>query len=146
MTKNALLKRGPKIRAWVDPPPIIRAMPERKRFFFNWCLSLSDYSSGRLVGIIFIRVPNRRGVGGESEKTPCSMNVQKFSIVFWLAKEICCKGWLCFVPCLTFPHNQTISAFLYLYNPTQPVAFTLLQPLFLSLTKISTLAGKGTDR
>ena len=26
-------KRGQKIRAWVDPPPIIRAMPERKRFF-----------------------------------------------------------------------------------------------------------------
>ena len=33
LTKNALLKRGPKIRAWVDPPPIIWAMPERKRFF-----------------------------------------------------------------------------------------------------------------
>ena len=29
-----LLKEGQKIRAWVDPPPIIRAMPERKRFFF----------------------------------------------------------------------------------------------------------------
>ena len=28
-------KKGQKIRAWVDPPPIIRAMPERKRFFFN---------------------------------------------------------------------------------------------------------------
>ena len=28
-----LLKEGQKIRAWVDPPPIIRAMPERKRFF-----------------------------------------------------------------------------------------------------------------
>ena len=27
------LKRGQKIRAWVDPPPLIRAMPERKRFF-----------------------------------------------------------------------------------------------------------------
>ena len=27
------LKEGQKIRAWVDPPPIIRAMPERKRFF-----------------------------------------------------------------------------------------------------------------
>ena len=26
-------KKGQKIRAWVDPPPIIRAMPERKRFF-----------------------------------------------------------------------------------------------------------------
>ena len=34
MTKNALLEKGPKIRAWVDPPPIFRAMPERKRFFF----------------------------------------------------------------------------------------------------------------
>ena len=28
-----LLKEGQKIRAWVDPSPIIRAMPERKRFF-----------------------------------------------------------------------------------------------------------------
>ena len=27
------LKEGQKIRAWVDPPPILRAMPERKRFF-----------------------------------------------------------------------------------------------------------------
>ena len=28
------LKEGQKIWAWVDPPPsIIRAMPERKRFF-----------------------------------------------------------------------------------------------------------------
>ena len=26
-------KKGQKIRAWVDPPPYIRAMPERKRFF-----------------------------------------------------------------------------------------------------------------
>ena len=26
-------KKGKKIWAWVDPPPIIRAMPERKRFF-----------------------------------------------------------------------------------------------------------------
>ena len=34
-------KKGQKIRAWVDPPPYIRAMPERKRFFLieafpNW--------------------------------------------------------------------------------------------------------------
>ena len=30
------LKKGQKIRAWVDPPPppLIRAMPERKRFLF----------------------------------------------------------------------------------------------------------------
>ena len=81
----------------------------------------------------FHKSTEQGGVGGESEKTPCSMNVQKFSIVFWLAKELCCKGWLCFVPCLTFPHNQTISAFLYLYNPIQRLPFTLLQPLFLSL-------------
>ena len=27
------LKKGQKIRAWVDPLPLIRAMPERKRFF-----------------------------------------------------------------------------------------------------------------
>ena len=63
------------------------------------------------------------------------LNMQKFSIVFWLAKEICCKGWLCFVPCLTFPHNQTISAFLYLYNPTQPVAFYIFTTPFFSLSQ-----------
>ena len=34
------LKEGQKIRAWVDPPPLIRAMPERKRFFFNGSLPL----------------------------------------------------------------------------------------------------------
>ena len=27
-------KGGQKIRVWLDPPPLIRAMPERKRFFF----------------------------------------------------------------------------------------------------------------
>ena len=27
------LKKGQKIRAWVDPPPLIRAMPEGKRSF-----------------------------------------------------------------------------------------------------------------
>ena len=27
------LKKGQKIRAWVDPPPLIQAIPERKRFF-----------------------------------------------------------------------------------------------------------------
>ena len=39
MTKNALLKRGLK-NLGMGRPPIIRAMPERKRFFFYWCLSL----------------------------------------------------------------------------------------------------------
>ena len=34
MTKNALLERGPKHSGMGrPPPPIIRAMPERKRFF-----------------------------------------------------------------------------------------------------------------
>ena len=33
MTKNALLKRGPKNPGMGRPPPLIRAMPERKRFF-----------------------------------------------------------------------------------------------------------------
>ena len=34
--KMHFLKEGQKIRAWVDPPTphLIRAMPERKRFFF----------------------------------------------------------------------------------------------------------------
>ena len=31
--KMHFYKEGQKIRAGVDPPPIIRAMPERKRFF-----------------------------------------------------------------------------------------------------------------
>ena len=33
LTKNALLKRGPKKSGMGRPPPIIRAMPERKRLF-----------------------------------------------------------------------------------------------------------------
>ena len=33
MTKNALLERGPKNSGMGRPPPIIRAMPKRKRFF-----------------------------------------------------------------------------------------------------------------
>ena len=28
------LKKGQKIQAWLNPPTLIRAMPERKRFFF----------------------------------------------------------------------------------------------------------------
>ena len=31
--KLQLLKKGQKSRAWVDPPPLILEMPERKRFF-----------------------------------------------------------------------------------------------------------------
>ena len=34
-------KKGQKFRAWVDPPPLIRAMPERKRFFFLLMFSLT---------------------------------------------------------------------------------------------------------
>ena len=33
MIKNALLERGPKNSGMGRPPPLIRAMPERKRFF-----------------------------------------------------------------------------------------------------------------
>ena len=33
LTKMHFLKKGQKIQAWVDPPTLIRAMPERKRFF-----------------------------------------------------------------------------------------------------------------
>ena len=94
----------------------------------------------------FHKSTEQGGVGGESEKTPCSMNVQKFSTVFWLAKELCCKGWLCFVPCLTFPHNQTISAFLYLYNPIQPVAFYIFTtPFSLSQRYLLSLAKEQID-
>ena len=147
MTKKALLEKGPKNSGMGrPPPPLIRAMPERKRFFFQLMSSLIGLQLWSSRWHYFHKSTEQGGVGGESEKTPCSMNVQKFSTVFWLAKELCCKGWPCFVPCLTFPHNQTISAFLYLYNPIQRLPFTLLQPLFLSLTKISPLAGKGTDR
>ena len=32
--KMYFLKKGQKNRARVDPPPLIQAMPERKRFFF----------------------------------------------------------------------------------------------------------------
>ena len=32
--KMHFLKKGQKIRAWVDPTPLIRAMPERKSVFF----------------------------------------------------------------------------------------------------------------
>ena len=31
--KMHFLKEGQKIWPWVDPPPLIRVMPERKRFF-----------------------------------------------------------------------------------------------------------------
>ena len=37
------LKEGQKIRAWVDPPPIIWAMPERKRFFSMDLFPYSPY-------------------------------------------------------------------------------------------------------
>ena len=37
--KMHFLKKGQKIRAWVDPP-LIRAMPEKKRFF-QWISSLT---------------------------------------------------------------------------------------------------------
>ena len=40
--KMHFLKEGQKNQAWVGPPPLIRAMPERKVFFFNWCLPLSN--------------------------------------------------------------------------------------------------------
>ena len=33
LTKNALLEKGPKNSGVGRPPPLIRAMPERKRFF-----------------------------------------------------------------------------------------------------------------
>ena len=39
--KMHFLKRGPKNSGMGRPPPIIRAMPERKRFFFHWGLPLA---------------------------------------------------------------------------------------------------------
>ena len=41
LTKKALLERGPKNSGIGRPPPLIRAMPERKRFFFQLRPSLS---------------------------------------------------------------------------------------------------------
>ena len=46
------------IRAWVDPPPIIRAMPERKRFFsvdpFSYSSSYSGFNK-RLFSVQTIK-------------------------------------------------------------------------------------------
>ena len=44
MTKNRLLERGQKNSGMGRPPPLIRAMPERKRFFFHWGLPLESIS------------------------------------------------------------------------------------------------------
>ena len=63
------LKEGQKIRAWVDPPPLIWAMPERKRFFsieaFPYCnhhhYFLSLFSA---MMIIFTLLAGERGVLG----------------------------------------------------------------------------------
>ena len=49
------LKKGQKIRAWVDPP-LIHAMPERKRFFFHWCLPLWLYTSSISKKKIFMNL------------------------------------------------------------------------------------------
>ena len=39
------LKKGQKIWPWVDPPPLIQAMPERKHFFFIEALPNMNTSS-----------------------------------------------------------------------------------------------------
>ena len=41
LTKNALLERGPKIRAWVDPPPY-SGNARKKTFFFIDAFPKSD--------------------------------------------------------------------------------------------------------
>ena len=41
LAKMLFLNKGQKNWAWVDPPPLIRAMPDRKRFF----LLMSSLSS-----------------------------------------------------------------------------------------------------
>ena len=40
------LKKGQKIQAWVDPPPLIRAMPERKCFFLLMSTLTSELAKG----------------------------------------------------------------------------------------------------
>ena len=39
-TKMHFLKKGPKIRAWVDPPPPHSGNARNKTFFLYWCLPL----------------------------------------------------------------------------------------------------------
>ena len=51
------LKEGQKIRAWVDPPPLIRAMPERKRFFFIDVFPISETYVGAQWSIILTLWP-----------------------------------------------------------------------------------------
>ena len=44
-------KKGQKIRAWVDPPPFIQAMPERKCFFLC-CVSVFFCFFGLFVVVV----------------------------------------------------------------------------------------------
>ena len=59
MTKNALLKRGPKNSGMGWPPPhIIRAMPERKRFFSSIDPFPKGGSSGGPFSCLVFFLPN----------------------------------------------------------------------------------------
>ena len=117
-------------------------MPERKRFFFNWCLPLSDYSSGRLVGIIFIRVPNRGGWGGRARKHPVVWTCKNSPLFSGSPKRFAAKA--DFVLCLA-SHFHTTRQFLHfyiftiLYNgcllPFYNPLFSLSQRYLLSLAK-----------
>ena len=117
-------------------------MPERKRFFFNWCLPLSDYSSGRLVGIIFIRVPNRGGWGGRARKHPVVWTCKNSPLFSGSPKSFAAKA--DFVLCLA-SHFHTTRQFLHfyiftiLYNgcllPFYNPLFSLSQRYLLSLAK-----------
>ena len=54
--KMHFLKEGQKIRAWVDPPPLIRAMPERKRFFqlissLRWAIYLTSLTKATPLNV-----------------------------------------------------------------------------------------------
>ena len=71
MTKNALLKRGPKIRAWVDPPPHNSGNARKKTFFFNWPLPLSlfaMYQKSVLTLIVAINSKNVKRNGSWTEE------------------------------------------------------------------------------
>ena len=47
-------KKGQKIRAWVDPPPYIRAMPKRKRFFSRDVFpNVMSMNFGRFFSLFF---------------------------------------------------------------------------------------------
>ena len=79
-------KRGQKIRAWVDlPPPLIRAMPERKRFFSSDVFPKVVYKAQNISFLLFSVVtykkcPNKSSLRDHQwwSTTPASTSKSKF--------------------------------------------------------------------